>query len=323
MNPVSKVLLTGATGFVGAEIQAQLLQRSDHSVVIASRTESATLAPQCRVHTLGNFGSETAWYEALIDVDCVVHVAGRAHVLEKEVDALELFREANTRATLNLARQSAASGVKRFVFISSIAVNGAFTTGVPFTEDSDLSPSTDYAISKFEAEAGLMEIANTTDMDVVIIRPPLVYAANAPGNFRRLLKLVSTGIPLPLGRVNNRRSMIALENLVDLILVCINHPAAGNQVFLASDGEDVSTGQLITYLAKGMGRGGLLIPLPVALLQILATLGGKQGIYTQLCGSLQIDSCKAVNLLGWTRPLTAEAALKSAGRKYSERVAAS
>ncbi|WDU60672.1 NAD-dependent epimerase/dehydratase family protein [Pseudomonas poae] len=323
MRPLSNVLLTGATGFVGSALLAQLLTRADHSVTIASRAENPALEHQCRVHNLGKFGAETLWHDALADIDCVVHVAGRAHVFEQEHDALELFRQANTHATLNLARQSAASGVKRFIFISSIGVNGAFTTGAPFSEDSVPSPSTDYALSKYEAETGLMQIADATEMEVVIIRPPLVYAAHAPGNFWRLLKLVGTGVPLPFGRVRNSRSMIALENLVDLIIVCISHPAAANQIFLASDGEDLSTGQLVTCLAQGMGRGARLLPVSVGLLRILATLAGKQGIFTQLCGSLQIDSSKAVRVLGWTPPLSAGTALKSAGKKFIERVAAS
>lgn len=323
MSPVSNVLLTGATGFVGSALLTQLLERAEYSVAIASRRENSALARQCRVHILGGFGAETSWHKALNDIDCVVHVAGRAHVFEKEANALELFRDANTYATLNLAKQAVASGVKRFVFISSIGVNGAFTTDTPFCEDSIPSPSTDYAISKLEAETGLMEIARTTGMEVVIIRPPLVYAAHAPGNFRRLLKLVRTGIPLPFGRVRNNRSMIALENLVDLIIVCIDHPAAADQVFLASDGEDLSTGQLGTYLAHGMGLRGLLLPVPVTLLQFLATLAGKQGIFNQLCGSLQIDSSKAASVLGWTPPLSAKTALKSAGEKFIKRAVVS
>lgn len=316
MTTVGKILLTGATGFVGAALLTQLLKRKENSVVVACRTDISALDVQCRVHNLGSFDAETSWGDALVDIDCVVHVAGRAHVFEKEANALELFREANTYATLNLARQAAASGVKRFVFISSIGVNGAFTTDTSFSENSVPSPCTDYAISKFEAEIGLMEIARTTQMEVVVIRPPLVYAAHAPGNFWRLLKLVGTGIPLPFGCVRNSRSLIALENLVDLIMVCTYHPAAANQVFLASDGEDLSTGQLITCLAHGMGRGGMLLPVPVTLLRVLATLIRKQGIFTQLCGSLQIDSSKAVKVLGWTRPVSARAALASAGKGF-------
>lgn len=320
---VNKVLLTGATGFVGSALLAHLQKQANHPVSIASRSEHVGIERDCQVFNLGEFGAQTNWHSALGGVGCVIHMAGRAHVLTQETNSLELFREANTRATLNLATQAAAEGVKRFIFISSIGVNGAYTTDLPFSESSALAPNADYAISKQEAEVGLLQLAQTTEMDVVIIRPPLVYAAHAPGNFRRLLKLVHSGIPLPFGRVNNSRSMIALENLVDFIAFCIDHPAAANQIFLASDGVDFSTGQMIRLLAKGMGRKAALVPLPLVLLSVSARLLGKQGIYTQLCGSLQIDSSKAKQLLGWTPPLSAEAAMIRAGQEFNNRIVGS
>ena len=323
MMSVNKVLLTGATGFVGSQLLVNLLERGCHSVVVASRSDHASVSHRCQVFNLGEFGAHTLWHEALVGVDCVVHLAGRAHVLAREANALELFRESNTEATLNLARQAAAQGVRRFVFISSIGVNGALTTDHPFSETSDPAPHADYAVSKLEAEMGLMQLSKNTEMEVVIIRPPLVYAAHAPGNFRRLLKLVHSGIPLPFGRVNNSRSMIALENLVDLIAVCVGHPAAANQVFLASDGVDFSTGQIIDLLAKGMGKKTRLVHLPVSFLRVPAKLLGKQGVYTQLCGSLQIDSSKARQLLGWVPPVLAEAAMIRAGQEFSNKVVGS
>ncbi|MBD8192840.1 NAD-dependent epimerase/dehydratase family protein [Pseudomonas fluorescens] len=321
--PVNKVLLTGATGFVGSALLAYLQEQARHPVAIASRSEPVGVERDCQVFNLGEFGAQTNWHPALRGVGCVVHMAGRAHVLTQEPNALELFREANTRATLNLASQAAAEGVKRFIFISSIGVNGGYTTDLPFSESSAPTPNADYAISKQEAEVGLLQLAQTTEMDVVIIRPPLVYAAHAPGNFRRLLKLVHSGIPLPFGRVNNSRSMIALENLVDFIAFCIDHPAAANQVFLASDGVDFSTGQMVRLLAKGMGRKAALIPVPVSVLRVSARLLGKQGVYTQLCGSLQIDASKAKQLLGWTPPLSAEAAMIRAGQEFNNRIVGS
>ncbi|MEX5545340.1 NAD-dependent epimerase/dehydratase family protein [Pseudomonas pergaminensis] len=327
MRSVNKVLLTGTTGFVGSQLLGHLLGLGRHSVVVASRTDHANLDPRCQVFNVGEFGSRTLWHDALVGVDCVVHLAGRAHVLTRESNALQLFREANTEATLNLARQAAAQGVRRFVFISSIGVNGALTTEHPFSETSTPAPHADYAVSKLEAEVGLMQLSNDTEMDVVIIRPPLVYAAHAPGNFRRLLKLVHTGIPLPFGRVKNSRSMIALENLVDLITVCVEHPAAANQVFLASDGVNFSTGQIIDLLAQGMSQGmsrrGRQIPLPVWFLRVAARLLGKQGIYTQLCGSLKIDSSKTTQLLGWVPPVSAEAAMIKAGQEFRRKVVGS
>lgn len=320
---VNKVLLTGATGFVGSALLAYLQKQASHPVSIASRSEHVGIELDCQVFNLGEFGAQTNWHLALGGVDCVIHMAGRAHVLKRATNALELFREANTRATLNLATQAAAEGVKRFIFISSIGVNGAYTTDLPFSESSAPTPNADYAISKQEAEIGLLQLAQTTDMDVVIIRPPLVYAAHAPGNFRRLLQLVHSGIPLPFGRVNNSRSLIALENLVDFIAFCIDHPAAANQLFLASDGVDFSTGQMIRLLAKGMGRKAALVPFPVSLLRVSAKLLGKQGVYTQLCGSLQIDVSKAKQLLGWMPPMSAEAAMIRAGEGFNNRIVGS
>lgn len=315
--PVNKVLLTGATGFIGAALLAHLQTHIRHSVSVASRSEHAELERHCQVYNLGEFCAQTNWRPAIAKVDCVVHLAGRAHILAQERNTLELFREANTRATLNLATQAAAEGVKRFVFISSIGVNGTYTNDHPFSELSLPAPQADYAVSKLEAEAGLLKLSQMTGMEVVIIRPPLVYAAHAPGNFCRLLKLVHSGIPLPFGLVNNSRSMIALENLVDFIASCIDHPAAANQIFLASDGVNFSTAQMIRLLANGMGRKGALIPFPVTLLRVSAKLLGRHGVYTQLCGSLQIDSSKARQLLGWTPPVAAEAAMIRAGHEFS------
>lgn len=323
MMPVNRVLLTGATGFVGAALLAHLQKHANYSVSIASRSEHAELERNCQVFNLGEFGSRTNWRPALTGCDCVIHLAGRAHVLAQESNSLELFREANTRATLNLATQSAAEGVKRFLYVSSIGVNGSYTTDRPFSELSLPEPQADYAVSKFEAEVGLLQLAQETEMEVVIVRPPLVYAAHAPGNFHRLLKLVHSGVPLPFGRVNNSRSMIALENLVDFVAFCIDHPAAANQIFLTSDGINFSTAQMIGLLAKGMQRKGALIPFPVSLLRLFAKVLGKQGMYTQLCGSLQIDSSKARQLLGWTPPVPAEAAMIRAGQEFSDRIVGS
>ncbi|KAB0518340.1 NAD-dependent epimerase/dehydratase family protein [Pseudomonas extremorientalis] len=323
MKSVNKVLLTGATGFVGSRLLGLWLEEGRRSIVVGSRSDHADIGTCCQVFNLGGFGADTVWHDALAGVDCVVHLAGRAHVMSQESNALALFRESNTEATLNLARQAAAQGVQRFVFISSIGVNGALTTEQPFSETSVPSPHADYAVSKLEAETGLMQLSKTTEMEIVIIRPPLVYAAHAPGNFRRLLKLVHSGIPLPFGRVKNSRSMIALENLVDLISVCVDHPAAANQVFLASDGVNFSTAQIIDLLAKGMGRKVRLIPLPVGLLRVSSKLLGKPGLYTQLCGSLQIDSSKARQLLGWVPPVPAETAMIKAGQAFSNKVVGS
>ncbi|MCK6186787.1 NAD-dependent epimerase/dehydratase family protein [Pseudomonas sp. EYE_354] len=313
---MKKILLTGATGFVGSALLNQLLKQKKYSTIIATRSSKSDIERSCQVFNVGNFSSSTSWNEVMNDVECVIHTAGRAHVLKHEDNALELFRETNTEATLNLAKQAAALGVKRFIFISSIGVNGAHTYKEPFSDTSKLNPQTDYAISKREAETGLLQIADNSQMEVVIIRPPLVYAAHAPGNFRRLLKLVRSGLPLPLGKVHNARSMIALENLVDFICLCIEHKNASNQIFLISDGQNFSTRQIAELLAEGMGRKALLLPIPLFFLKALAILLGKQRTYTQLCESLEIDSSKCKSLLGWTPSTSPELAIIDAGKKF-------
>lgn len=313
---MKKILLTGATGFVGSELLANLIKHSNYQIFAASRSANSILENACQVFMLGSFNLHTSWHEALADIDCVIHTAGRAHVLKKEPNALELFKESNTEATLNLARQAEALGVKRFIFISSIGVNGAYTPNQPFSELSQPAPHTEYAISKMNAELGLLQIAEQSEMEVVIIRPPLIYAAHAPGNFRRLLKLVKLGIPLPFGSINNSRSMIALENLIDFICRCIDHPAAANQTFLVSDGKNFSTKELVTLLAKGMGRKLPFVSVPPSCLKGLAKLLGRQGLHTQLCESLKIDISKSKVLLGWAPPVSAETALMNAGKQY-------
>lgn len=314
---MKKILLTGATGFVGSELLAQLIKHSEYEIVAASRAKNSDLENSCQVFTLGSFNSDTSWHEALANVDCVIHTAGRAHVLKKEANAAECFKESNTDATLNLANQAEALGVKRFIFISSIGVNGSHTSNLPFSDSSKLTPQTEYAISKMNAEIGLLKIAERNNMEIVIIRPPLVYAAHAPGNFRRLLKLVKSGMPLPLGQINNNRSMISLENLIDFICVCVEHPAAANQVFLVSDGQDFSTKELVTLLAAGMCKKVPLVSIPPSWLKGAARLLGRKGLYTQLCESLKIDSSKARNLLGWVPPSSAETAMITAGEIFS------
>jgi nucleoside-diphosphate-sugar epimerase len=249
------------------------------------------------------------------DFDCIVHLAGRAHVLsEHDQNPLEAFRRANCGATLRLAQQAVESGVRRFIFISSIGVNGAETSRKPFDEFSNPKPHADYAISKLEAEEGLKKLLAGTETELVIIRPPLVYGVDAPGNFARLLKFVATGLPLPLGRINNRRSIVSLENLVSFISLCIEHSAAAGQLFLVSDGEDISTTEMVLALAQGMGKKPLMLPVPDSLLKVGAKLLGKESLYTQLCCSLQVDSSKARSLLGWKPQENTLEALEKIGR---------
>jgi nucleoside-diphosphate-sugar epimerase len=261
---------------------------------------------------IGDIGPETKWNDALAGVDSVVHLAARAHIMNDEVaDPLAEYRRVNVDGTRNLARQAAAAGVKRFIFISSIGVNGNINTR-PFTEDDTPNPAELYAQSKWEAEQGLWEIQRETGMELVIIRPPLVYGPSAPGNFGSLLKWVEKGIPLPLGAVHNRRSLVALDNLVDFIITCIDHPAAANQTFLVADGEDLSTTELLRRVGRAMGKPVRLIPVPMGLLQAGARLLGKQEMARRLCGSLQVDIAKARTMLSWKPPVAVDEGLRRA-----------
>ena len=249
---------------------------------------------------------------AVRDQNVVVHAAARVHIMRDIVsDPLLEYRKVNVDGTLNLARQSARAGVERFVFISSIKVNGEETVvGHAFRPEDEAKPVDPYGISKWEAEQGLRKIAKETGMEVVIIRPPLVYGPGVKGNFANLIKLVRKGLPLPLGAIHNRRSMIALDNLVDLIITCIDHPNAANQVFLASDGQDLSTTELLQGLAQAMGRSSRLLPVPGALLSLAATILGKKPVVDRLLGSLQVDISKTRELLDWTPPISVDDGLR-------------
>ncbi|GAA4012849.1 hypothetical protein GCM10022212_03390 [Actimicrobium antarcticum] len=226
---------------------------------------------------------------------------------------LEAFRNVNVQGTLNLARQAAASGVQRFVFISSIKVNGEATQrGQSFMADDTPAPLDDYGVSKMEAEQGLRKVALQTGMEVVIIRPPLVYGLGVKANFAVMMHWLQRGVPLPLGSINNRRSLVSLDNLVDLLMMCLKHPAAANQTFLVSDGEDVSTTELLRRMGIALGHPARLVPLPASLLELAAAIVGKADVAQRLCGSLQVDIEKTRRLLGWTPPLTLDQGLKKA-----------
>jgi nucleoside-diphosphate-sugar epimerase len=234
-------------------------------------------------------------------VDAVVHCAARVHVMnEADVDLLSAFRAVNVVGTLKLAKQAASVGVKRFVFISTIKVNGEATvSGELFQADDLPAPEDAYGLSKLEAEQGLKLLAAETGMEVVIIRPPLVYGRGVRGNFGSMIKLVEKEIPLPFGAIHNKRSLVGIDNLVDLIVRCIDHPAAANQVFLAGDGQDLSTPELVRSLAMAMGKRTRLISLPTGVLKFGATLLGKRALADRLLGSLQVDITKTRELLEW------------------------
>lgn len=291
------VLVTGATGFVGSGL-CNTLEAANYNV----RRSNQRL-------------SEVDWSQSLAGVSTVVHLAARVHIMrDSAADPLAEFRVVNVHGTLNLARQAAAAGVWRFVFLSSIGVNGAVTQlNKPFTSEDSPAPHSSYAISKYEAELGLFNIATETGMQVVIIRPPLIYGANAPGNFGFLLRAIALGVPLPLGlATHNRRSFVSLNNLVDFIITCIQHPNAANQTFLVSDNEAVSTADLLRKMAVAQGIPSRLLPVPVALLNLCAKLTGKQAIAQRLLGNLQVDISHTQKLLDWQPIISLEEGLRRA-----------
>lgn len=300
-------MATGATGFVGSGLVERLTGRG-FQVVAPVRTQGASdIGP-----VVGDIDDHTDWRVALQSVNTVVHSAARAHIVKDgATNPLAEFRKVNTEGALNLARQAAAAGVKRFVYLSSIKVNGERTfKGAPFSEEDTPAPEDPYGISKLEAEQGLQQIARETDMEVVIIRPPLVYGPGVKGNFASMIKLVERGLPLPLGAVHNRRSLVSLDNLVDLIITCIDHPAAGNQVFLAGDGEDLSTSELLRRVGVAMGKPARLLPVPAAVLQFGATILGKKAMAQRLLGSLQVDISKTREVLAWQPPVSVDEGLR-------------
>ncbi|WP_415759772.1 UDP-glucose 4-epimerase family protein [Pseudomonas sp. LT1P18] len=311
-------LVTGGSGFLGRALIKRLVQLPDCSVVAPVRATSVVLPAGVRLLPLTSLNGTNDWSEALTDVDVVVHAAARVHVM-KEVssDPLAAFREVNVEATLNLARQAAASGTKRFIFISSIKVNGeGAEPGTVYSADDVPAPIDPYGISKLEAEQGLKELAAVTGMEVVIIRPVLVYGPGVKANFLSMMRWLYRGVPLPFGAVHNQRSLVAIDNLVDFIVTCSDHPAAANQVFLISDGEDVSTTQLLRKLAGALGKPALLLPIPAWLMSGAATLLGQRALSDRILGSLQVDISKNRQLLGWTPPVTLDKALSLTAQHF-------
>ncbi|MTI64688.1 SDR family oxidoreductase [Methylophaga sp.] len=311
-----KILVSGGTGFVGRALVSHL-RGNGHAVSALVREVSSSLegeVPQIICGDLVGLSDSPVpsgvkdvcdinkLRTALENTDTVIHTAARVHVMDDTAEEpLIEFRKVNTAATLGLAREAARAGVKRFIFLSTIKVNGESTyPGEPFSEQDICNPTDPYGISKYEAEQGLLQIAQKTGMEVVIIRPPLIYGPGVKGNFASMMRWVGKGIPLPLGAVNNQRSLLALENLLDFINCCLDHPKAANEVFLLSDGQDVSTTELIQKLAQAQGKKAWLLPVPVSLMKLAADLLGKRDVADRLFGSLQIDNSKACFKLNWS-----------------------
>lgn len=305
------VLLTGASGFVGSAVLSAATQRGIkirpvfRSIVSTKKYSGAVFVPI--------LDADADWGHALHGVEVVIHAAAQTNVVHGEgIDVLSDYWRVNVLGTLNLARQSAAAGVKRFVFISSIKVNGEVTLpDSPFTAEDPPKPEDAYATSKAEAEKELRHIAQFSGMDVTVIRPPLIYGPGVRGNFLSLLNWVRRGVPLPLGGVtDNRRSLVGLENLVDLIFVCVDHPKAGNQTFLISDGEDLSTTELLRRIGKALNFPVRLISVPASLIDLIAKLLGKKALSQRLLDSLQVDISKTCELLDWRPSVSVDEGLR-------------
>jgi nucleoside-diphosphate-sugar epimerase len=304
------VVVTGASGFVGSSLSTSLAA-SGFRVRAAVRAGTPAELPGCsgvERAILGDISASTGWSSLLTNVDCVVHCAALAHIMHETAgEALAAYRAVNVDGSRRLAEQAAAAGVRRLVYLSSIKVNGEKTAhGAPFLCSDTPAPQDAYGVSKWEAEQALWEVSAKTGLEVVVVRPPLVYGPGVKGNLARLLKLVRLGLPLPFSAVQNKRSLIGLDNLVDLLIRCVDHPAAAGQTFLVSDGEDLSTPDLLRHMAAAMNRSPRLFPVPVSLLRLAGGAFGKRAEIDRLVGSLQIDSSHTRRVLGWTPPVSVE-----------------
>jgi len=300
--PPCTVLLTGATGFVGSHLMTHLKAFPQIFLRVSSRSNiQESSKGHLEVLPPSDLTADVDWTSALEGCDVVIHTAARVHVMhETAADPLTEFRRVNVDGTLNLARQAAEKGVKRFIFLSSVKVNGEATFNQNKFLASDMpSPEDAYGISKFEAEQSLLVLAKKTGMEVVIIRPPLVYGPGVKGNLNRVISWVNKGWPMPFGLIHNKRSFVSVYNLISLILCCIDHPNAVNQIFLVSDGQDISTPDLLKVVGRAVNKPLRLLPFPVVILQLLSTLVGRKSDFDRLNGSLQLDITKTCEQLGW------------------------
>ncbi|CAN1593728.1 WcaG Nucleoside-diphosphate-sugar epimerases [Candidatus Pelagibacterales bacterium] len=307
---MKKILVTGASGFIGQPL-CETLPKLGRCVVAASRNLNTNLTNHnIKCISVGDISFKKNWKDVLFEVDCIIHCAGIAHKMNnnKNFDAYQLT---NINGTKLLAEQAVETGVKRLIFLSTIGVNGLNTNNCNlFTNFDKPNPVENYSISKYQAEKILLDISNKTALEVVIIRSPLVYGRFAVGNLKRLIKLIKLGIPLPFGGIKNKRSLIGIDNLIDLINHCIDHPEASGKTFLASDGEDFSTPQLIKLITSSMGKKANLFPLPFLILKFLSSIIGKSEELNKLAGSLRIDNSYTKETLGWTPPLSVKEGIR-------------
>src|SRR5471030_359753 len=311
-----KILVTGATGFVGNRLVAKLEEKK-YCVVGTSRHISAEMPPN-RVN-IGDITEMTDWSTVLQGCETVIHTAGRAHILDDRAkDKLAEFRRVNCAATLKLARDAEVAGVKHFIFISSIGVNGNKTDNIPFDESSVPQPTSDYAVSKLEAELSLKSQFANSAMAITVIRPALICWENAPGNIRRLLKIVSSGLPLPFKGLKNRRGMVSLDNVVSFIIACVEDARSKHELFLLADSNLPSTEDIVRAFAEGMNKPARVIWFPTGLLGFLLGIVGKKNIFEQLFDSLDIDASKASNLLNWQPPVTITETMQKTAAYYSK-----
>ena len=318
------ILVTGANGFVGQSLVNNLLNNTEYKVV-ASVRKIPSRKLSCEYRIINNLEDKPTLTNVFKDIDVVIHTAARVHVMDdKSVDPLTEFRKVNVEGTLNLAQQAIKAGVKRFIFISSIKVNGEGTElGKPYTEDSKPNPIDPYGISKYEAEQGLLALAETTSLEVVIIRPTLVYGENVKGNFHSLMKWTYKGVPLPIGGIkHNLRSLVSVDNLVDFIVTCIGHKDAKNEIFLISDDDDISTAGLLEEISKGLGVKNRAVNIPVEFINTAASAIGKSSVAQRLSGSLQVDISKAKELLGWEPKYSTSESIQKTAKSYKSNLTA-
>ena len=312
-------LITGANGFIGHALRSALVRLQHNVTGAVRRNESAELGQIKRV-AVGEINEQTDWSAALAGINVVIHLAARVHVMhDTAADPLEEFRRVNTFGTERLARAAAASGVKRLVYVSSIKVNGEETAGGQIYSEQDApAPQDPYGISKWEAEQALQRVARETGLEIVVVRPPLVYGAGVKGNFVQMMRVVARGVPLPLGSVRNKRDLVYVVNLVSALLACATHPAAAGQTYLISDGEPVSTTELLRRLAQALEAPSRVFAFPTAWLELAGKLVGKSAQVERLLGSLQVDSGKIRNQLNWTPPYTMQQGLQATAEWYRQ-----